>query len=305
MITLDKVTERIVSLTTESQDQTITGGKLSGLLRHYYPDFEPARYHSKNLRAFIRTNLPDKLQEAGISGTDIIYKLRGPEPPTSPESTGSQETEFIPNEPVQLQSVKVHHTSSITRRINHDAFRAFKSPNSPLQLYANTQTGSLTLGLPGSDLREPWVHIPPCSSETHFRIAKDFVESLPEEASKAPLARILNTHTKAWWIQFWPMVRSLRVDGRWLSFKRERLLQEFEATLQGHGVPIADDSALREAAEDQTRITKTVEHREVHTVNPEEVRKAILRVVAELPLAELRNLRLPAGEVIDAISKHL
>jgi hypothetical protein len=101
------------------------------------------------------------------------------------------------------------------------------------------------------------------------------------------------------------MVRNLKLDRRWLSFKRERLLHELEVSLIEHDVTLADEKVLRAAT------TEHVEHQQDFATNKRErlldegdIKKAILKVVGELPLSELRSLRLPVGEVIDAIIQH-
>jgi hypothetical protein len=282
MTAAETVADKIVTLASEVTDKTITGSRISGLLQHFYPDFTPADHGCKNLRAFIRKFLAEKLEEAGRSGTDIIYRLPG-----------------VADSRPAMQAPSAR--SSIARGINQEAFRAFKSPNSPLELYANTNSGNLTVTLRGGGLEAPWVRIPPCPSETHLQIAKDFIEQLPDEASRDPLARVLQD--KAWWIPFWATARELRLDRRWLSFKDDRLIRELENALAVHSVPIQNETALREAASAPISSAHPKD-KQPQPPTQEELRKAILRAIAELPFSELRTIKLPVGDVIDAITKH-
>jgi hypothetical protein len=169
-----------------------------------------------------------------------------------------------------------------------------------LELYANTNSGALTVTLRGGGLEAPWVRIPPCQSETHLQIAKDFIAQLPDEASKDPLSRVLQT--KAWWIPFWATARELRLDQRWLAFKDERLIRELEHAVSEHGITIQKELSLREVATQP--ISSKSKPNLLYPPTQEELRKAILKAIAEMPFSELRTIKLPIGDVIDAITKH-
>jgi hypothetical protein len=279
--TTETVADKIIALADETVDKTITGSRISSLLDHFHPDFSPSEHGCKNLRAFIRKFLAGKLEEVGRSGTDIIYRIPG-----IAEGESAMQTPAA--------------RSSIARGINQEAFRAFKSPNSPLELYANTTSGTLTVTLRGGGLEAPWVRIPPCPSETHLQIAKDFIAQLPDEASKDPLTRVLQD--KAWWIPFWATARELRLDRRWLSFKDDRLIRELENALAIHGITVRSDPPLREAA--PTPASPQKPNVQQLPTTQDELRKALLKAIAALPFSELRTIKLPIGDVIDAITKY-
>src|SRR5665811_1360545 len=80
MIPQEDVSTRILALAEESPNKTISGGRLSELLKHHVPGFNLNDYGAKNLRAFIRDHLSGKLNELGKVGTDIVYGLPGAVP---------------------------------------------------------------------------------------------------------------------------------------------------------------------------------------------------------------------------------
>jgi hypothetical protein len=97
-------------------------------------------------------------------------------------------------------------------------------------------------------------------------------------------------------------VRHLGLETQWLAFKNKRLLAELEQVIARHGVvsPTRLESPPR--AERISRLRQSAEARP-RFFDDEAVRKIILKIVGDMPLAELRSLRLPVGDVVDAITK--
>jgi hypothetical protein len=54
----------------------IKGNQLSVVVKTYFPDFEPEKFHCRNLRDFIRKYAADDVMEISKAGMDIVYGLR-------------------------------------------------------------------------------------------------------------------------------------------------------------------------------------------------------------------------------------
>jgi hypothetical protein len=126
----EDVVARILALAEESPSKTISGGRLSELVKHHLPGFTTTQYGARNMRAFVRSHLFGKLNEVGRVGMDIVSGLPGaPVPVPIPASAQ-------PQPPSRY---------TLPGNISHDAFRVFKSPNSPLELQANRDTGAIRI----------------------------------------------------------------------------------------------------------------------------------------------------------------
>ena len=279
MIPHEEVSARILALAGESPSKTISGGSLSELLKHTFPGFSVSAYGTKNLRAFIRDHLLGRLNEVGRVGTDIVYGLPGVTPP---------QTQLTP-------------TSN--NKIAQDVSRVFRSPNAPFELHAHRDTGVLKVVEMGAPVPDGWVRIKPASPDAHKQIARNFASGLSDE-HRAYLTRILDEYPNAWWPKFSIYVQEKNLYRQWLAFKGNQLRLMLGTELTSLGVMRA---GMQEFA--PTKETKQQEPEprpDAIGDNPppyDDLRDAIVRVVQGLPLSELRGLRLPVGEVYDAL-KH-
>jgi hypothetical protein len=284
--TAEDVAARILALADESPNGTITGGRLSELLKHHFPGFTLAAYGAKNLRAFIRDHLSGKLDEIGVVGTDIVYGLPGASPPSQAKPISPAPTTHSPG------------------TITQDVIRVFKSPNAPFELHANRETGEIRVVAKNTALSEPWGRIKPASPDTLQQIVRDFVSNLPE-AHRASLIPILDEYP--WWPKFSIYLQEKNLYGQWAAFKGMQLRAKLEAELRGLGVLHADVPDTTLAEEKKLHIPTTPRPGVVSGLVPslhEELRDVIVRVVQSLPISELRGLRLPVGDVYDALKQH-
>ena len=294
MISREEVALRILALAEEPPDKIISGGRLSELLKHSFSGFSTTQYGARNLRAFIREHLSGKLNEVGKVGMDILYGPPGAMPPQRP----------VP--PVHtyptLQSSQPSTKPIPVGNISHDIFRVFKSPNSPFELHANRDTGVINVVDAGSDLQNPWVRISPANADTLLQVARDFAAQLSDDSHRKALTHILDQSPHAWWQKVWPYVQDRGLSGQWLAFKNKHLLSKLEAELRDRGVMTSGISAaplvpIQERPNPSSREDSVMEPH----LDTNDLRDVILKVVGRLPLSELRSLKLPVGDVLDAI----
>jgi len=280
MVTHEEIAVRILALAAEAPNKTISGGRLSELLKHSFPDYKLADYGTKNLRAFIRDYLPGKLKEVGKVGTDIVYGL--------PEAV-------IPQAPILKQA------SGSTRNITQEVLRVFRSPNAPFELHANSETGVIRVVERGGSIQEPWVRIKPASAETLHQIAKNFAAQLPEECCE-PAMRLLDANPHAWWPRFSIYLQETNLFKPWMVFKGEQLRTILETELRTLGVAQSSVSATVPDAESGPKMSLRRADSDESLSFPTDLRSAIIRVVQNLPLSELRGLKLPVGDLFDALT---
>lgn len=130
----------------------------------------------------------------------------------------------------------------------------------------------------------------------HLQIAREFVATLPESKK----ATLLNTLAEPmWWLSFFSTTRRMAVGNEWNSFRRKRLLHELYSALDSFGIPRRGPRSrttfdLRTAP--NPKLAADIKDERI-------LREAIARAVGGLPLSELRALRLPVGDLLDALMK--
>jgi hypothetical protein len=281
MISRTDVEDRILAFAAESPNKIITGGRLSELLKHTFPGFNPAEYGVKNIRAFVQDYLPGRLLEVGRVGTDILYGIPGATAAQSPSRPGPNDGSISP-----------------------EVLRVLKSPNSPLELHANRDTGEIRILEAGSDAQEPWVKLKATTPAILLQIARDFVASVPDESQRVSMTQIIDQSPGAWWLRVWPYMQQHGLSGQWLAFRNRRLVSRLQTELHDLGIRTAEISIhalapTHRQSDSQRREDTLPESKQ----SEEALRDAVVSVVKNLPLSELRNLRLPVGELFDTITK--
>jgi hypothetical protein len=163
---------------------------------------------------------------------------------------------------------------------------------------------------PTASLSPPWVRIHAATPEVHLQIARDFVTTIQDEHAREELSKTLDDSRAAWWPIFWLTVRRFGIDRKWIVYKKDRLLSKLDEELLRHGItntesilhpakPIASESITTTAQQPESPAGKTALSRATDT---NLLRRVVLKIVNNLPAEELRSLRLPVGEVLDAIA---
>jgi hypothetical protein len=254
----------------------VPGARLAVELRERVPGWSPTEYGVRSLREFIATHVPN-VTVVGRTGMDVLY---GP--------TGSAEGVAGPTEQV-------------------DYWRIWVSPHSPLAIAVARHHLSLRAVGRSMPVEPDEVLLSPPGPEVHRAMAGSFLPEVAEEIRPA-LQAVLDSESDQWW-QAWN--RALRDEGLaevWGKFR----VSSFQGLL---------DDAVKSAGFDQpaaSQIAAAIRRRRPTLRGPQQNGKVnpdlgaivdraqLLEVVTgalqHLTTAELRELRLPVGAIVDALS---
>jgi hypothetical protein len=280
----------IVSLFESTPQKKLSGSQLSAMLTAHRPDFVPLKYEARNLREFMRANVP-QVYESARQGLDIIYSLVPPSPPqpiveTTPASFPVDHTSEGDN------------TSQITTHPR--LWKLFVSPNAPYRLFVNPDSLAFLEQTPEEGPPEPpWVQLPPCAPAHHLQIAKDFLPSIDDAYARAKLTHITE-HERPWWVPFFAAARAFGLERRWIEHRGRRLGAELARTLSAIGVPPDKIRYLRQL-ENSRRANAPADQRARGDAEST-LRRVALSVISRMSDADLRELKLPLGEVVDALT---
>jgi hypothetical protein len=294
MVTSEEVASNISSLIESSRNQKITGVELSVLVRHKFPDFLPDRHGCRNLRGFIQRFAP-AITEVGRSGADVVYGVR--RSTDTPKSSYTEVSDTTP--PVATPAAIGARPDAY---ISSTVWKTFVTPVSPFKLYANTETGAFEVIPPGGEsLQSPWVQIPSCSAEVLRQIARDFIASLSDEPSQKALESTL-TQSGLWWNNYYSVSQQLGLEWRWKQYRRRRIVHELESSLKQHCVPLA---GMLAASSNRRSTQQPLPARPTTAAGLSEdsrLRSLAIEVVRKMQISELRELKVPLGYVIDALT---
>jgi len=295
MESIEAVASQVVSCLTKTPARKMRGSQLAGLLKYHFPDFTPAAHGCRNFREFIKKYVPGAF-ELERSGMDFVYGV------SSPPLTDDAPKEAI-TAVKSSGSPHVRGSAATSPRIDYEAFRVFKSPNCPLSLLADTRTGALRVQASNLPFENPWVRVPPCSPESHKKIALDFVTQLIDEGQRSELAQLIARSPQSWWFSFWRRIGELGLVNQWSTFRKSRLMAEMEASLVQLGLPVKGGQAAPSGLQ---RTPRSVPAGLQPTDNVQDeafIRSLVARVINTISLAELRSLRLPLGDIVDALKR--
>jgi hypothetical protein len=181
-------------------------------------------------------------------------------------------------------------------------WKTFLSPFTPFRLFANPETNSLQVVVPGNPpLPPPWVQIPPCSQETHRQIAQEFISTLPEQTQRVALSNAM-AQPSFWWTSYYGVVMQLGLAPAWNAYRRRRLLAELEGALGKHGISLRRADTGAQAA--QRLLAPSGESQAVALASGESlIRSLAAEVVRNMPVVELRALHVPLGYIVDALAR--
>jgi hypothetical protein len=142
------------------------------------------------------------------------------------------------------------------------------------------------------------VVVPSANEEVHIQIARSFAAGLHDTQKRVALEAVIGQ--PVWWTKFFPKALELGLGIEWGAFRRRKLAEEFEQALAALRIP--ERAVVR-----QRDVVQPPPHPMPETSaqsllkGDEQLRRIILNVVKGLPSADLRALRLPVGDVLDAI----
>lgn len=273
MVDADAIAAVVYRLVESSPKQQVLGSALAVLLKRAYPDFKPEDFGCRNLRDFVRAYAKE-VYELDRSGTDIVYSIsRIPAP---------QDATQTRRELLELRYVKHSSLSQLNRRV----WKTFVSPSAPFNIFADRNQGILEVLPAGQAPRsEDWTKIPPSPPEVHEQIAREFINTLPDGDAKSQLTKVLGLD-QAWWEHFFVSARNLGLEKQWSAYRRKRLHDEFEKTLEKLGITLRKQPAAVSVSAQEPE---------------DQLRRIAIGILGRMNASELRELRLPLGYVVDEL----
>lgn len=285
-ITSQSISESLIKFVSDAPGKVILGARLGGLIRAAHPTFSPSLFHSRNLRQFIHTHVPE-IVERGRSGPDYFYGLA-----SAGEGGTLSSFEALPFVP--------------RSRTTFD-WKVYSNPSNPFVVVANRFTGELQTRTRRTEVSEPWVEIQKPTSEDHLQIARDFLKAIPEPA-QSTLSKILAE--PLWYVNFSASARNCGIGSDWATFRTSHLRDLFNKSLAELGIPKTTERPWSRPAyipypySPPARVAPSIQNLQGSS-REAAIRKLVQLVVAELPLSALRELALPIGKVIDHIDEIL
>jgi hypothetical protein len=281
------VANTILRTISESRTKTLTGGKIRDAIKASYPSFQPEDYGARNLRDFIRMFVP-AVKEESRAGMDVVYAIQDlvPEIPTpTPDETRDQGAPIAPF--LVPRSYLVG---------NQKVWKTFASPGSPWRLFFQPDTGVVRSAAPNDVPDSSWVRVPSCSPEAFLQIARSFIDTVPEPYR--PVLTQTLTERK-WWLPFYDVLRNIGLKTSWITFRRERLIEEFERTLSAQ---VGDWRARSAVPLETHHIPQGSDKAPLSRAGDTLLRRLAVDAIARMSEAELRGLNIPLGYIVDSLS---
>jgi hypothetical protein len=285
-----EISRKIAQLISESPDGTMLGVRLGASLRAYFPNFRPITYGCRNLRHFLAKYVPE-VSEKSRSGADVLYTVAQAAPLNRPTILENSAGAPNPMEPAYIRLP----TSAYN-------WKAYSNPGHPFLLAANRETGMLRALPQDSVVAEPWVVVPKPTAEAHSEIAGEFAASLPEP-HKTNLGALL--HDPKWYVRFSNVAARNGLGLKWAAFRRAKLVSRFSDSLRALTIPLTPQPARTTGAPSwASSLTGPGAQTTISAASEESsFRDLVCKVISELPLSELRLLKLPVGSVFDALKR--
>jgi hypothetical protein len=284
-----EVANKILQLVREAQGGTMLGVRLGASLRAYFPNFNPYNYRCRNLRHFIRTYVP-AVSEKGRSGADVLY--------AGADAAGQNALPLVPQDPPTRGPNDPDYVRLPTTAYN---WKAYSNPAHPFIVAANRETGVLQVFPEDTVLAEPLVVVPKPTAEFHAEAAREFTSTLVEPL-RTSLAALL--HDPKWYVRFSSVAMRNGVGPKWGAFRRAKLIERFNSSLRELAIPPVTHPPR---ATDNITLHPSLLRPQQPIValasDESSFRSLVSRVVSELPLEELRSLKLPIGAVFDALKR--
>ena len=287
METIDSIANRISELVQGAKGQQITGAQLAPLLKFYFPEFTSIKYACRNLRDFITKFVPSVVV-VGQAGADLIY---GP--------AARQAFQLLPSQPESGGAVNE------SAELDYSTWRTFTSPRGVYKLFGHPSTGELKVAGSGEPAPgPPWKEVPPCPAHRHLEIAREFVGSLSDTSHRDLLTRTFSQEQR-WYPLYMSNIQQLGLALRWSDFRRRKLFDEMRGCFERLGIPF---KFARPPSTSRSYATLNRRHEATARVaregSPEEqLRRVAVEVVQGMSLAELRNLTVRLGSVVDALNR--
>ena len=153
----------LVRTLQQVEPRPLKGSELAVLVKTAFQDFAPEAFGCRNLRDFIRKNVPE-IVEFSRAGMDITYCLRATK------------------ERLEVEGATGLESTSAVDQLTTDprVWKTFASPDSIFRLFLLPENGQVRVLHPNAKPLPTWREIPRMSAEVLLQIGKDFAANLPE-----------------------------------------------------------------------------------------------------------------------------
>jgi hypothetical protein len=263
------------------------GSALSTWIRNSQ-DFDPKSAGFVNFSAFISAYAPH-LERISRVGADVLWGFR-----------------------------EQAHTAAAQEPLPHRLWRAIASPNSVRVVYVfvHTATGEWRIEKAPStgpvdaahnteNLGE-WKRILPLSAESHRAVAKQFLERTDVEPVREALRPTLEQ--RVWWTPWLQVINEhTALAEAWYATREGAIRQHIRTSLVAVGLPesLLNETAAYPAPGPTHQVANNAAGGSANTNRDAErsIRELVLAVLAHMDEGQLRELRLPAGAVMDALRR--
>jgi hypothetical protein len=257
---------------TEGQ---VLGSRLSALLKARFPDWSPKDFGVRSLREFVTDHVTGVIL-AGRSGMDVVYGLeQAPPPADDPQA-------------------------------DVNFWRVWVSPKSPYSLAVDRADATLTAVSRGGSAEPGKVLLDPPGVDFHRQVAREFLSSLPADL-QPKLQAVLDSASAQWWRTWNRALRTTEHLAPWSAFRRQKLEDHLSFRVRAAGLeqPVID--AILKKAREQQALTPPRARRNTREAfqQPNDgnlLRRIVFESVQRMSIAELRELRLPLGIILDALA---
>lgn len=277
---LSRILLFVVKAIKDAGPSGLSGSRIGNTLCSAFPDFKPKIYGCKTLREFLVANI-NEIVVVGYTGDDPIYSI----------SDGSTSGKFPVTE-------------------GTDFWRIWVSPNSPYVIIVDRPTCGLSSRLHGVETNDNAVIIEPASPDVHRGIALQYlqdVDTVPDSL-RDELESILHSSGGRWWDAWINALKEVGPAylGQWYAFRRLHLETALRDVLISKGFSpeqmlgildvIRKSRSVKETGQQSSDIMACCER----LVS---IRVIAQEAVSEMSEAELRQLRVPLGAILDIIAR--
>lgn len=276
-VTVQEISSAIRSIVASGGE--LPGSRLAAVLQERQPGWRPADFGARSLREFVAANVTGVVV-VGRAGMDVIYGLEGAKGPASPEAA------LLP--PVQP-----------------DFWRIWVSSNSPYVLLVD-RTSAVVKAVPrGTSATEDEILLVPPDVDVHRSVAQEFLARV-SDGSRARLQEILEQPLDRWWQSWVRELRGSSLLSDWNTFRRHAFEGRFRSQLLAAAMSEASSdrvlAEIRQRHLDAPQRRRSSLHASAEREDGEDIRRVVLEAVRRMSIAELRDLRLPLGVVLDVLA---
>lgn len=265
-----------------ASDGRATGSRVAAAIRERFPEWRAATSGARNLREFLGQHAPEVVV-VGRAGMDVVFGPPSAIQPT-PVSTAQDDADRV-----------------------RELWRVWVSPNSPHILAVDRETGAVTTTTRGGGPSAGVIALAPPDGGEHRAVARGFAAQLAPEFAEQ-FRTIADSPNPSWWQVWSAELRRGGLIDQWNGFRRAQFEGLFRRRLQDEHLPeeLIEKAlkALRQSQADRSAGAPRAQPLRADPAPMSETfaRQLAISIMQRMTVAELRELRLPFGVVIDVLS---